>query len=266
MQDKYVGDIGDFGKYGLLRWLCGVTGADDGPRLTLGVHWYLFDGKDPAQNHGSITAYLRGKTEDDRRLLACDPDLARLLHEIVETERSVAAIERSGALPRETRYFHVGLNFDDLTPHQFRQRRERREDWNQQALRQLVGQHVVFLDPDNGLEVASHSRTSRFGPKYVFDDELIPYWERGQSLIIYQHFDRDEQLIEKKSARLRDALRIAGSPGEIIALHFHRILPRVFFVIPNPRNLGTAQLLRDRVQSFMKSEWGKGGHFTRVDC
>lgn len=34
MQDRYVGDIGDFGKYGLLRALC----AHD---LSLGVVWYL---------------------------------------------------------------------------------------------------------------------------------------------------------------------------------------------------------------------------------
>ena len=34
MQDRYVGDIGDFGKYGLLRALCGRD-------LYLGVVWYL---------------------------------------------------------------------------------------------------------------------------------------------------------------------------------------------------------------------------------
>ena len=43
MQDCYVGDIGDFGKYGLLRSLCG--GDDYGPALRLGVLWYKFDGR-----------------------------------------------------------------------------------------------------------------------------------------------------------------------------------------------------------------------------
>ncbi len=38
MQNRYTGDVGDFGKYGLLRALC----SDDGKRkLKLGVNWYL---------------------------------------------------------------------------------------------------------------------------------------------------------------------------------------------------------------------------------
>ena len=261
MQDGYVADIGDFGKYGLLRWLCGVRGIDDCSRFTLGVHWYLFDGEDPAQNDGAKIGYLRGDTPKDCRLLDCDPDLVCLMRQIVATERSIAAIEQSGALPPEARYFHTGLNFDDLAPNQRRQRRERRERWNEEALRQLAGQDVVFFDPDNGLEVKSHSRTSQLGPKYVFYDELVPYWERGQSLIIYQHFDRDKQRIPHKSARLRHALGIDGPSGEIIALSG---FSRIFFVIPNPRKPGVAQLLRERVESFMESCWGR--HFTRVDC
>jgi hypothetical protein len=37
MQNRYVGDVGDFAKYGLLRQLT----MDD--QLHLGVIWYLFD-------------------------------------------------------------------------------------------------------------------------------------------------------------------------------------------------------------------------------
>ncbi len=261
MRDGYAGDIGDFVKFGLLRSLCGLTRIAAGPPLTLGVHWYLFDGVDSAQNDGAKIAYLRGEKRDHRRLLRCDPDLAQLMCRIVETERSIASIERSGALPDETRYFNTGLNFDDLAHHYFRQRAERREQWNQQALQQLAGQSIIFLDPDNGLEVKSYSRTSHFGPKYVFCDELIPYWERGQSLIIYQHFDRDENRIQNKSAQLRQALGSDDPPSEIIALS---AFSRVFFVIPNPANPEVARLLRERVDSFMESCWGD--HFTRVDC
>ena len=44
MQDRYVGDVGDFGKYGLLRALCGGD-------LTLGVVWYLYPDEE-ANNDG----------------------------------------------------------------------------------------------------------------------------------------------------------------------------------------------------------------------
>ena len=40
MQDRFVGDIGDFGKYGLLRTLAGIEPKAE-PGYRLGVVWYL---------------------------------------------------------------------------------------------------------------------------------------------------------------------------------------------------------------------------------
>ena len=261
MQDKYVADIGDFAKYGLLRWLSSMTSP--GRELRLGVQWYRFDGKDPATNDGQRTDYLNGQNPKDRRLICCDKSLAEDMRNVLANDRSIRSVELSGALPQSTAFYGEGLHFDDIAPSQRRQRRERREQWNRTALQQLSGQDVVFLDPDNGLQVKSRSRTSRLGPKYVFFDDLIPYWQRGQGLIIYQQYDRDEQRIQKKSALLRKALGIDGPAGEIMALS---AFSRVFFVIPNPANPEVAELLRNRVRSFMDSPWGESGHFTCVDC
>jgi len=44
MQEKYVGDTPDFGKYALLRALC--VGSDDRAPLRLGVNRYLTHGHD----------------------------------------------------------------------------------------------------------------------------------------------------------------------------------------------------------------------------
>jgi hypothetical protein len=38
VQDFHVGDIGDFGEYGLLRWLCLAHNEQDN-NITLGVNW-----------------------------------------------------------------------------------------------------------------------------------------------------------------------------------------------------------------------------------
>ena len=54
MQDRYFGDVGDFGKYGLLRVLCGLWG---GPNFKLGVVWYLF----PDENHNADGIFLQIK-------------------------------------------------------------------------------------------------------------------------------------------------------------------------------------------------------------
>ena len=41
MQDRYTGDIGDYGKYGLLRFLSGISGKhDDQIRLSLASNWF----------------------------------------------------------------------------------------------------------------------------------------------------------------------------------------------------------------------------------
>ncbi len=46
MQDRYVGDVGDFGKYGLLRALSGPFKSE--AVLSLGMVWYLV----PDQGNG----------------------------------------------------------------------------------------------------------------------------------------------------------------------------------------------------------------------
>ena len=49
MKDQYFGDIGDYGKYGLLRFL-----AKKG--IKIGVHWYLTPSD--GSNDGKFTDYL----------------------------------------------------------------------------------------------------------------------------------------------------------------------------------------------------------------
>ena len=62
MQDRYVGDVGDFGKYGLLRSLC--RGDEHGAAFRLGVLWYRFDGDASAATNkcqnGQVDVFGRG--------------------------------------------------------------------------------------------------------------------------------------------------------------------------------------------------------------
>ena len=54
MQDRFVGDIGDFGKYGLLRALRGIHPPAD-PCLNLGLVWYVPD----CETVGKLYRWLR---------------------------------------------------------------------------------------------------------------------------------------------------------------------------------------------------------------
>ena len=54
MKNQYVGDIGDYGKYGLLRFL-----ANKG--IKIGVNWYLTE--NDLTNDGNKTDYLKDDKE-----------------------------------------------------------------------------------------------------------------------------------------------------------------------------------------------------------
>ena len=55
MKNQYVGDIGDYGKYGLLRFLAGQG-------IKIGVNWYLTDDDDDESADGKFTYYLDRKS------------------------------------------------------------------------------------------------------------------------------------------------------------------------------------------------------------
>lgn len=99
MQNRYVGDIGDFVKYGLLRALCNGR--------QLGVAWYLY----PDERHnddGRFVQYLR-EPDEWRRF---DPKLFDGMREIVDSgHRRVGSVEESGLLPSTTIFAGEMLRF-----------------------------------------------------------------------------------------------------------------------------------------------------------
>ena len=86
MQNRYTGDIGDFGKLGLLLQLS--------TQLSIGVNWYLV----PDESHnrdGEHIDYLSKSSFQE-----CDPPLFDALTQIVSSDkREVASLESSAVLP-----------------------------------------------------------------------------------------------------------------------------------------------------------------------
>ena len=259
MQDRYVGDVGDFGKYGLLRSLCG---ADDyGPGLRLGVLWYKFDGKDNV-NNGGHTEYICNPSPAELHLRECDRDLYEKMRQLVESNRRlVTVLEKSGALPTATAFFNEGLNFDH-TPR--KEREEKRRKWFDYGLRKVEQAEVVFTDPDNGIEVPGTRQLNRKGPKYVYYDDLRSCWKRGQSLVVYHHLGRQGDAETQMASRCTD-LRLQVSGADPIAIRFRRRSSRVYFVLPRPEH---ANRLKSRIRSFLASSWGDASppHFELAMC
>ena len=223
MQDRYAGDVGDFLKLGLLRWL---TAADDQHQgLSLGMLWYLT--VDESHNDdGKHISYTDPTTPVGRSLERLDPDLHRRLATMVLIERSVAELERSGALPAGTRTFSERLDMAGVAPAE----RERfRAEWLQRALDALGGCDVVFADPDNGIRPDGHS-VPRHHPKSVkhaYVDELGAFADRGQALVVYHHADRSAK-VELQAQRRLGELAAVAEP--IAAVRASRGTVRLFLV------------------------------------
>ena len=169
MKDQYVGDVNDFAKYQLLR-LCEPLFE----RLI--VAWMLTE--TDGRGDGARIGYLQDPGRGE-----LDIELFGALGEIVSSgRRSVTAVEESGVLGEAE--FHSGPMPAE---------REGRSAYFS-ALGELAGPgSLLFLDPDNGIEVASVAAGRRHSERYVYWSELAALAERGGSLLVYQHFPRVER-------------------------------------------------------------------------
>ena len=259
MQDRYVGDIGDFGKYALLNALC-RSGSDlDGPRFSLGVVWYLVP--DEPGNDGKLTGYLDGSPGNRARYRECDPALYDALAEIVVSgNREVAAVRRSKILPRDTVFYEASLSFEGMAGQNARLTHRRR--WVDKAVENTARCDLVFIDPDNGLEVPSTARHQARGPKYCYLDELSPYVQRGQSLVLYQHLDRRSEALSQVEGRLVQLAELRGDAAPF-ALRYRRGTSRTYLILPAPSH---RDLLSERALRMVQGPWGRQGHFSLVNA
>jgi len=256
MQCRYVGDVGDFGKYGLLRALC----TSD---FNLGIIWYLADKEH--NNDGRHINYLYDANPQAKSLKECDPDLYRKLKEIVTDTRCVKKISEAGILPNTT-FFEKLLSFKDedsvFVPKP--QRKQFRKKWADDALIKISKCNIIFVDPDTGINLNNDCAYRKKGPKYIFFTELGKFrseeltFSENRSLVIYHHLNRrgtaDSQ-IENLLIKIRKEVDCFNP----FALRYHRGPARAFFIVPG--SIRDSKLLSQKADEFLQRGWNK--HFTR---
>jgi hypothetical protein len=251
VQDRYAGDIGDFLKLGLLRWL--VAPSLESAPYRLGVVWYLA----PDESHnadGKHVAYLDPASRAGGELRPLDPDLYdRLAAMVAAGDRSVAQLESCGVLPVGTRTYGKMLQFGDLPPHAMRARVERRRLWNSEAFAATEGCSVVFVDPDNGLRRSDHSMASHRSKseKHAYLNELLPFVDRGQTIIAYHHADRSAKVPVQAERRMAEAAEELGVES-LAVVRASRGTTRLFLVLPAPVH---RDHLRKRLEELEWSPW-----------
>jgi hypothetical protein len=223
VQNRYAGDIGDFMKFGLLRFVAQPV-ADGGTGLRIGLNWYLVPDEDSNKNNdGKYLDYLWPTSRWHLPLKQCAPDLMALLAEVVTTGRSVQALVALGALPAGSLEYR-----DVLNPVVGR---TGRRAWHRQALAALADSQIVFVDPDNGLRSIMPSRRHH---KYALIEELADYASRGQALVAYHHADRERDTTAVSQARRRLAELADGAGQAPVGAVIARRYSCRFFLVTAP--------------------------------
>ena len=250
MQNRYVGDVGDFGKYGLLRYLSRATNCQiAGEPFRLAVVWCLYPDEDHNAD-GKYVGYLSESVTNNAVFRNCDPELYEALREIVFSgSRCVGSVVGSGVLPDDTIYYDRVLHYPKGVG---RLRRTHIQvDWISGALSETADADLVFIDPDNGISNAPlHWRKA--APKYTFVEDAREYFRRGQSLVIYHHLSRQGtavQQIRRMTARLQTEIGLMRAPW---ALWYHRGSARCYFILAQNEHVDA---LRSRLHLLLDSGW-----------
>ena len=243
MQDQYAADVGDFGRYGLLRALTGMFPVAT-PRLRLGVVWDLTP--DSGNMDGKHRTYLdTARKKNASRYRSCDPNLYDALSAISDAERSVAAVTRSGMLPSDTLYV------SEVVPPG-----AARRIWADAAFKAVADCDLVFVDPDNGLAPKSVGPLSTRAPKFVYLGELQRGLRPDQSLMAYHHLGRNGSAAEQAQRHLTALREAFPDHAQPWAVRFRRGTGRLYLVVPAVQHEGA---MRERRDALLAGGWGRLG-------
>jgi hypothetical protein len=249
MQNRYVGDVGDFAKYALLRLI--TQGAPTALRLA--VIWYLY----PDEFHNSDGRHVSYLNSEAYRVL--DPKLHATMNRLVSgAKRNIVEVRKAGVLPPSTVFFEepvveVGSGASS------KERKAHRTQWFIRARAAAVGADLVFLDPDNGMEVRSVPKHAPKAGKYVFWDEIEALWAQGHSLVIYHHLNRTTTVALQTKALIGCFSERLSRPKILLPLLFRRGSCRHFWIVAQPAH---AAKLESGIDAVLGSSWS--GYFEIV--
>ena len=167
MKHQYFADITDYKKYSILRFL------SQEEQNSLFIHWMLTP--DDQSSDGRHITYL----QDSDTWRKYEPDIFdSFTRHLNDKNRSLNVVEDESYLSNAT-FFN----------HSIPDEAGGREQAMKSAI-SLLNHDMVFLDPDNGMEVTSVSYGKKGSSKYVYWHELKSFFDAGSSVLLYQHFAR----------------------------------------------------------------------------
>ena len=210
MKDQYVADIGDYGKFALLKAF-----SDEG--VCVGVNWYY------TSNDGTTAGGKTDYLEKPERFKDYCPDVFQKMDVIYNTSRTIEAIEASGILS-DACYYKTKVEFSG-SPNEIM---SKRLEWKERSLEILSKADLVYLDPDNGLLTNEKIKRRKAASKYALPDEVEAYYRDGKNVVYYCHRGRRKKPVweEYKSAMLR---RLPSAKP--VVLTFHKGIQRSYIFL-----------------------------------
>lgn len=238
MQDRYAGDIGDYGKIGLLKALQ-LHG------LSVGVNWYKTDALTVEKNPDGSFKQDDGKYTIPEKYRWCDPTLAEKLMGIFHSNnRSISALEEAYLIPRAI-YYNEIVTINN------------RATWHKTALEKLRSADIVFLDPDNGMLIKSVGKGSIRSVKYTFYEEVNDYIDQGQSVLIYNHRSRKPEEIYFREICERLQVHTGIAADSIFKITFPKYSVRDYLALPVSED--HSKKINKAFTEMEKSIWGELG-------
>ena len=173
MQDNYVGDIGDFGKYSLLNELSA--------NQSLGVVWYKYP--NGSNNDGKHVSYL----DCPKNWRHYDPEVFDGLKNIVSSgKRLISEVEKSEFFKQHT-FASEELN---LNAKSYSARERQRDEWFKRITKKLEETDIVFADPDNGILKTESFKKGKAKHGKSISEEEISILSETRPMIVYHHNSR----------------------------------------------------------------------------
>ena len=253
MKHQWVADSADFGKHGILRALSNPNSPDGYPAMSLGVVWYLTPNgsKEPKP---TPWAYLGLQGDEARAYEDSDSTLYHKLRHIRGSGRlHVGRIASSGIHPEGTPFY-----CEPVPEKLGRETRKKRKEWTRAAYERMDGLDLVFLDPDNGLDPGADNpkRRPTTDARHVRLDEIRPYIEREQSVILYQTSAMNGAMIRQVWEKRCVLERELGIRPFAMVYARHKDGWVVFLVIPQPDH---RERLVARARGMINGGWDQ--HF-----
>ena len=248
MQNRYAGDVGDFGKLSLLRSIFSY------PEYKLGVVWYQF----PDESHngdGRHVSYLNSNEYQQ-----CDYKLVDGLSKVVNGERSITHLESLNLLPENTIYYSAILNFHCTHSTQKNIdknfRKNQRIKWLDDAVEETKECNVVFHDPDNGLGVPSIPTIHQVkSGKYAYYSEVNSLIYNKKACVVYHHLNMNEAHKIQIEFRASELKKKISQPVTVFAIRYKPYSPRVSFIISSESE---AKTIRIRINNYLNSKCSIG--------